>query len=75
MKQLKSILGSQDLTFSNIADKVANEILNCAMDYFNFWDIVMFDFEDCELTCDLIKLADKISVGKVVKNRIDENNK
>lgn len=75
LEKLKSILGSQDLTYSNIADKVANEILNCAIDYFNFWNIVMFDLKDCELTCDLIKLADKISVGMAVKNRIDENNK
>jgi len=75
LEQLKSIHGSYDSIYSDIADKVANEILNYAIDYFNFWNIVMFDMKDCELTCDLINLADRIAVGSDVKNRIDKNNK
>ena len=33
--QLKSIVGVNDLKYSSVADKVASEILQCSIDYFN----------------------------------------
>jgi hypothetical protein len=34
--QLQSIVGNSDLKFTSIADKLANEILQCSIDYFNY---------------------------------------
>ena len=36
LKQLKAILGASNNKYSSIADKVANEILQCGIDYFKY---------------------------------------
>jgi hypothetical protein len=73
LKQLKSILGSSSLKYSSIADKVANELLQCSIDFFN-------DSQEKESTSDysdiamkLAKQAETIAVGKLTKDRAKDS--
>lgn len=71
LNQLKDILGGQDLKYSNIADKVANEILQCGVEYFiNFRDSGHNPgFESLSL----IKKAQLLACGTICKQRCEEN--
>jgi len=76
LEKLKSKVGIQNIIYVEIADSSANEILNCANDYFDFWEKTnIFELDDYIQTSDIIKLAKKISVGEIVKNKIDESSK
>jgi len=69
---LKDLLGFSDLNYKMIANKLANEILQCSITYFN-------SFRDDENidpgveTFKIIKYAQAIEADGSVKNRIDEN--
>lgn len=68
---LKSCLKLDNITYSTLADKLANEILQCSIEYFNAHNE---DRSNCfETTLILAKLAEELAVGKIVKNRIREN--
>ncbi|MDR0368092.1 MAG: hypothetical protein LBH82_03000 [Bacteroidales bacterium] len=72
--QLKTIFGEQDFNYSNIADKVANEILQCSIDYFNKMQEQDNNSVDYHTnTTNLVKLAQNIAVGSVVKGRVKDN--
>ena len=70
---LKSILGTSDLKYKALADQLANEIMQCGIDYFNenqennSGDIYL------EFAQKLIKLADSIAVGKMAKDRAKDS--
>jgi hypothetical protein len=73
LAQLKEFFGIQDFSYSNVIDKVANEILQCSIDFFN-------DSQDKELNnnyhekaMQLAKLAQGIAVGNMVKERIKDD--
>ena len=73
LKQLKSILGTSDIKFSSISDKVANEILQCSIDYFNDSQEKDSSSDYAETAMKLAKLADSIAVGNIIKDRIKDS--
>jgi hypothetical protein len=72
LEQLKSIFGMQDFNYSNIADKAANEVLQCSIDYFNDSQERDLDSNYHERAEKLAKYAKNIAVGSLVKERIED---
>lgn len=67
---LKSIIGEKDIRYKTIADNLAKEILQCAIDYFQH----LKDSEDpSEKSLRLIRFASFIAVGPQLKERIQDN--
>ncbi|MDR2963128.1 MAG: hypothetical protein LBU90_05810 [Bacteroidales bacterium] len=73
LAQLKTLAGATDYAYTTSADKVANEMLQCSIDFFNH-------SQDTDATTDyhhramqLAKQAESIAEGSVVKGRIQEN--
>lgn len=71
IKQLKSILGASDIKFSSVSDKVADEILQCGIDYFKHYRDSNTD--PSSYTMDLFQKAKSLALGSVVRQRIQEN--
>lgn len=69
LKELSGLVGGNDMQYVNIADKVANEMLQCGIDYYNGADTA-FAALDCQ---DLIAAAEKLACGTMVKDRIKDN--
>jgi hypothetical protein len=71
LKQLKSILGTSNLRFSSISDKVSDEILQCGIDYFlNYKDS---STDPGSASMDLFRKAKTLAVGNIAKQRCQEN--
>ena len=70
---LKSLLGKSDLKYKAVADQLANEIMQCGIDYFN--DSQENNSIENYLESDqkLTKLADSIAVGKLAKDRAKDS--
>ncbi len=70
---LKSLLGTSELKYKAIADQLANEIMQCGIDYFN--ESQENDSSDnyLESSKELTKLADSIAVGKLTKDRAKDS--
>lgn len=68
---LKTILGTKDIKYSSIADKVADEILQCGIDYFIFYRDSNTDPGNTAI--DLFTKAKNLAVGNIVKQRCEEN--
>lgn len=71
--QLKSIIGLNEIKYISIADKVANEILQCSIDYFN-------DAQENDSKVDFLAnsmklslLAKELAIGSLTKERIKES--
>lgn len=73
LDKLKSIVGSNDLKYTSIADKVANEILQCSIDYFNDIQEKGNGSDALNIAMKLAKQAESIAVGKLIRGRISEN--
>ena len=73
LSPLKSLLGTSDLKYRAIADQLANEIMQCGIDYFN--ESQENDSSDnfLEPSQTLTKLADSIAVGKLTKDRVKDS--
>ena len=68
---LRTLLSPSDLRYQLIADKLANEILQCCIDYFN---VTMQERHDSgKKALPLLRHADDIAVGGRVKSRVGEN--
>jgi len=73
---LKRLLGSSNLQLQMLADKVANEVLQCSVDFFNEWreNDIDENFEsNLDVTMKLVKLADSVAMSHQVKDRAKEN--
>jgi len=70
-KQLKSILGTSNLRFSSISDKVSDEILQCGIDYFSHYKDSSTDPGSASM--DLFRKAKTLAVGNIAKQRCSEN--
>lgn len=73
---LKNLMGSSNVQFRMLSDKVANEILQCSVDYFN--DRQENDIDDnfetnLNTAMKLVKLADSVAISDQVKERAKEN--
>ena len=76
VKSLSKILGQEDLKYQMLANKLANEILQCGIDYFNkLREEEQAKDEDGKKVLKLCKLAKKMVCGfeSQTNARIDEN--
>ena len=71
IKQLKSILGTTNLKFSSISDKVSDEILQCGIDYFSHFKDSSTD--PGRASMELFRKAKTLAVGNIAKQRCEEN--
>ncbi len=71
--QLKNIVGSNDIKYSSIADKLANEILQCSIDYFNDSQEKESNSDYAEIAMELARKADTIAVGTLAKERVKDS--
>ncbi|MEI2756763.1 MAG: CFI-box-CTERM domain-containing protein [Chitinophagaceae bacterium] len=71
LKQLKSILGTSNLKFSSISDKVSDEILQCGIDYFSHYKNSSTDPGSASM--DLFRKAKTLAAGNIAKQRCSEN--
>lgn len=70
LAKLKELLSTSDTQYQLIADKLGLEILQCSIDYYNDADD---DIEAARETARLAKYASSIVVGKLAKDRCQEN--
>jgi hypothetical protein len=73
LAQLKSIVGVNDLKYTSIADKVANEILQCSIDFFNDSNEDDSNTDYAEIAIKLAQQAENIAVGNLTKDRVKDN--
>lgn len=73
LTQLKSVVGENDIKYTSIADKVANEILQCSIDYFNDCQDKNSNINYAETAMKLAKQAQNIAVGNLTKDRVKDN--
>lgn len=71
IKQLKSILGTTNIKYASIADKLAMEFFACSRDYFMHFKDTSTD--PSEVTMKVFKHAKNIAVGNITMQQIDEN--
>lgn len=70
---LKSLLGTSDLKYKSVADQLANEIMQCGIDYFNECQENDSNENYLESVQKLTKLADSMAVGKLTKDRAKDS--
>ncbi|OQX10732.1 MAG: hypothetical protein BWK80_45430 [Desulfobacteraceae bacterium IS3] len=70
---LKKNLPASDLQYQMIADRLANEILQCAIDYFNAVAKHAVNHASGEKSLKLAKIAMTAAAGERVISRIEEN--
>ena len=70
---LNSLLGTGDLKYKAVADQLANEIMQCGIDYFNESQKNDSDENYLESAQKLTKLAESIAVGKLAKDRAKDS--
>jgi len=73
LTQLKNIVGASDLKYTSIADKIANEILQCSIDYFNYMQEIDSETDYPEIAMKLAKQAEALAIGKLTKDRIKDS--
>lgn len=71
IEQLKTVLETSDIRYHNIADKLANEILQCGIDFFQ--EFKDEDFDPSDESMKLFELASSIAVGNIISQRCEEN--
>ena len=71
LEQLKSIIGKTNVKFISISDKVADEILQCGIENFNFYNDS--DENKAKETLDLFQKAETFANGNITKQRCQEN--
>lgn len=69
---LKKLLGKDDVQFQMIVNKLANELLQCSIDYFIEWRD-SDDVDPGEAATKIVKYAKSIGSTGQIKNRIKEN--
>ena len=68
--QQKAVLGTTSILFSSISDKVSNEILQCAIDYYNhFYES---ENDSGSTSRDLGRKAKELAIGDITKQRCQE---
>ena len=71
IKQLKLILGTNNIKYSSIADKMAMEFFACGIDHFMHYKDT--DKDPGDFSMKLLKNAKSYAVGNIAKQEIDEN--
>jgi hypothetical protein len=68
-----SILGKSDIKIISISDKLANEILQCSIVYFNYCQEEESNIEYFKPAVNLAEIAGSIAIGSLTKDRVKEN--
>lgn len=68
--QLKNIVGTNDLKYTSISDKVANEVLQCSIDFFNDSQEKNSSSNLAETAMKLAKQAETLAFSKITKERV-----
>lgn len=69
LAKLKKVISQNDVQYEMVADKVANEILQCGIDYYNSSSAG----NKAQKALDLLKYAKTVAVGTMMQQRCDEN--
>jgi hypothetical protein len=72
LNQIKKMLGSNNLKFSSISDKVADEVLQCGIQLFNDYK-EHETYDPGEPAMQLFQKAKTIAIGTITKQRCQEN--
>jgi len=67
LTQLKKLCGAE--SYANVADKVANEVLQCSIDFFNDSQDKGLNNDYHEKAVRLVEMAQAIAIGSLVKGR------
>jgi hypothetical protein len=70
---VKTVLGGNSTKFITIADKLANEILQCSIDYYNLSQKNNVNHNFVQDSIALAKAANEIAEGTIAKDRISSN--
>ena len=70
---LKKLLGGNNVQFQVIANKLANEIMQCAIDYFNIYRADDGDIDPGDHALKIAKYASSVGATGQIKQRIEEN--
>ncbi|AIZ40453.1 hypothetical protein [Cellulophaga baltica] len=70
---LQSLIGTTDLKYKTVADQLANEIMQCGIDYFNKSKEDNASNNYLQSAQKLTKIADSIAVGKLTKERAQDS--
>lgn len=70
---LKSLLGTSDLKYKSVADQLANEIMQCGIDYFNGCQENDSNDDYLKQAQELNETALSIAVGKLVRDRAEDH--
>lgn len=74
LQQIKAIVSEDDLRYKNLADEVATEILQCAIDYFNENDEHNNDLSICFKTAqNLVDKSSILATQEKTKTKIKKN--
>lgn len=71
-KELEELLGIEDIQYQMLLDKLAAEILQCAIDYFHEVE-EQPDFDPASQLLPLMGRARELACGSVTKQRIEQN--
>lgn len=71
LAQIKSVLGKSNLKYKSISDKLADEILQCGIDFFN--EFKEEDFDPSDDALELFGYAKELAEGDLIKQRVKEN--
>lgn len=71
LELLQNIIGIPHIKYQTVADKVANEILQCGIDFFKEYKDEEFD--PSGEVMDLFEKAESIAIGTIVLQRTQEN--
>jgi hypothetical protein len=74
LKELESLIGQENLKFISVSDKLAIELLECSIAYYNYH--IDQEFEVDDFVTSAIKLAEhakNIAKGSICRDRISEN--
>jgi hypothetical protein len=70
LEQIKFVVGVSNLKYTTIADKVANEILQCSIEYFNYHQENQSETNYFDHAWKLAKSSESIAIGKLTLDRI-----
>lgn len=73
VEKLKSILSKNDTDYQLVVDKLAEELLECSISYYNYHLDHNTNIDPGEDTLKCIKLADEFAEGQRIKSRIKDN--
>lgn len=72
LKHLENVLGHENMTYQMHADKVAQELIECSISYYNH-HTKGYDIDPGDDTMNLLNKAKSLATGSMVKDRIKKN--